>query len=61
MNDYIQSPDGQRMRFIRPTHVQPPGQIVGGRLRAIGVAHIDQWMPAEAGNIIPAPYKSSPV
>lgn len=47
MNDYIQLPDGQRVRYVRPTELQPDRQIVGGQLRALGVAHIDQWMPAD--------------
>lgn len=47
MNDYIQMPDGQRLRFIRPPELPPPLQIVGGRLRPVGVAQIDHWLPAE--------------
>jgi hypothetical protein len=46
-NDYIQTPDGGRIRWIRPRDVERRAQVVEGRLRVVGHASIDAWQPPE--------------
>ena len=48
MNDYIQTPEGGRIRWLRPPGVENKLQVVeGGKLRVPGQASIDQWLPPE--------------
>ncbi|MNS39656.1 hypothetical protein D3C72_719450 [compost metagenome] len=46
-NDYIQTPDGGRIRWIRPQDVERRAQVVEGRLRVLGTASIDVWQTPE--------------
>lgn len=42
MNDYIETPEGVRVRFERPVPAERAlSLLAGGRLRPLGVAHID--------------------
>ena len=47
MNDYIQKPDGNRIRWIRPIELEPPVELPVGRPRDRKRAQIDQWNPPE--------------
>lgn len=48
MNDYIETPEGTRVRFERPVDAALATTLLaGGRLRPLGVAHIDAVLPPE--------------
>ena len=47
MNDYIQTPDGGRIRWIRPQSAERKDEVLAGKLRAVGESTIDQWQPPE--------------
>jgi hypothetical protein len=47
MNDYIHTPDGGRIRWIRPNGVERNFQVLNGKLKATGELSIDQWAPPE--------------
>ena len=47
MNDYIQTPEGGRVRWIRPQQVARELTLLEGKLKAPGEATIDQWLPPE--------------
>ncbi|MFP5501703.1 MAG: hypothetical protein ACLGIN_04385 [Candidatus Sericytochromatia bacterium] len=42
-NDFIETPEGHRIRLIRPQGGAPGHEIVEGRMRRPGQATIDQW------------------
>jgi hypothetical protein len=47
MNDYIQTPEGGRIRWIRPVQVERKLMVLDGKLRLMGEASIDRWQPPE--------------
>lgn len=47
MNDYIETPEGNRVRLLRPADVLRRVEIVQGQTRIPGVAYIDQWLQPE--------------
>ena len=47
MNDYIETPEGHRVRWVRPEGVEQRGSIVNGEVREPGVSTIDLWVAPE--------------
>lgn len=48
MNDYIETPEGTRVRYLRPSELDRGKTLLdGGRFRPLGVAHIDAMLPPE--------------
>ena len=47
MNDYIETPDGHRVRYTRPDDEASRRVVVEGEIREVGRAHIDLWHKPE--------------
>ncbi|HEY9720795.1 MAG TPA: hypothetical protein V6D47_02210 [Oscillatoriaceae cyanobacterium] len=47
MNDFIETPEGARVRYTRPGNEGARRIVVEGELREPGRAYIDQWCPPE--------------
>ena len=47
MNDYMESPEGNRVRWLRPVELQRRSEVMHGQTRLPGVAYIDQWLPPD--------------
>ena len=45
MNDYIETPEGSRVRWLRPIEMQKRVELEQWQIRVPGVAYIDQWFP----------------
>ncbi|MDB5101570.1 MAG: hypothetical protein JWM80_5991 [Cyanobacteria bacterium RYN_339] len=43
MNDYIETPEGNRIRWIRPAELARRAEVMHGHQRQPGIAYIDQW------------------
>jgi hypothetical protein len=47
MNDYMETPEGNRVRWIRPTEFARRAEIIQGHPRQPGIAYIDRWSPPD--------------
>lgn len=47
MNDYVQTPEGGRIRWMRPPEAARQLMVLDGKLYALGEATIDRWQPPE--------------
>jgi hypothetical protein len=47
MNDYVETPEGNRVRWVRPVDLKRRADIVQGQRRLPGIAYIDQWLPPD--------------
>jgi hypothetical protein len=47
MNDYVHTPDGGRIQWMRPRGAERKIEVLEGKPRATGETSIDHWQPPE--------------